>query len=77
MAEKMSRNPALVLGIDKGTLEEGKTADIVIFDPAQTYEIDASRFASKSRNMPYQGRTVTGAVRATIAGGEVIYQAHR
>ncbi len=77
MAEKMSRNPALVLGIDKGTLEEGKTADIVIFDPAQTYEIDASGFASKSRNMPYQGRTVTGAVRATIAGGEVIYQAHR
>jgi len=70
----MSCNPARVLGIDKGSLQEGKTADIVIFDPEKTYTIDASRFASRSRNTPFQGRTVTGAVRATIAGGEVIYQ---
>lgn len=76
MAEKMSGNPARVLGIDKGSLQEGKTADIVIFDPNKTYTIDASRFASKSRNTPFQGRTVTGAVRATIAGGEVIYQSN-
>lgn len=75
MAEKMSYNPARVLGIDKGSLEEGKTADIVIFDPEKTYTIDAARFASKSRNTPFHGRKVTGAVRATIAGGEVIYQA--
>lgn len=75
MAEKMSYNPARVIGIDKGSLEEGKTADIVIFDPEKTYTIDAARFASKSRNTPFHGRKVTGAVRATIAGGEVIYQA--
>lgn len=75
MAEKMSYNPARVLGIDKGSLEEGKTADIVIFDPNKTYTIDAARFASKSRNTPFHGRKVTGAVRATIAGGEIIYQA--
>ena len=73
MAEKMSYNPAKVLGIDKGSLQPGKTADIVIFDPEKTYRIDASAFASKSRNTPFQGREVTGAVRATIAGGEVIY----
>ncbi len=75
MAEKMSYHPARVLGIDKGSLQEGKTADIVIFDPEKTYTIDASRFASKSRNTPFHGRTVTGAVRATIAGGEIIYEA--
>lgn len=75
MAEKMSYNPARVLGIDKGSLQEGKIADIVIFDPEKTYTIDAARFASKSRNTPFHGRKVTGAVRATIAGGEVIYQA--
>lgn len=75
MAEKMSYNPARVLGIDKGSLEEGKTADIVIFDPNKTYTIDAAKFASKSRNTPFHGRKVTGAVRATIAGGEIIYQA--
>ena len=75
MAEKMSYHPARVLGIDKGSLQEGKTADIVIFDPEKTYTIDAAGFASKSRNTPFHGRQVTGAVRATIAGGEVIYQA--
>lgn len=75
MAEKMSYNPARVLGIDKGSLEPGKTADIVIFDPEKTYEIDASRFASKSKNTPFHGRKVTGAVRTTIVGGEIVYQA--
>ncbi len=72
MAEKMSYNPAKVIGIDKGSLEVGKTADIVIFDPEKTYYIDASHFASKSRNTPFQGRKVTGAVRATIIGGEIV-----
>lgn len=75
MAEKMSWNPAKVLGIDKGSLEEGKDADVVIFDPEKTYTIDAAKFASKSRNTPFQGRQVTGAVRMTIAGGEIVYQA--
>lgn len=75
MAEKMSYNPARVLGIDKGSLEEGKTADIVIFDPQKSYAIDATWFASKGRNTPFHGREVTGAVRMTIAGGEIIYQA--
>ena len=75
MAEKMSWNPANVLGIDKGSMEEGKDADLVIFDPEKTYTIDAAKFASKSRNTPFQGRQVTGAVRMTIAGGEIVYQA--
>ena len=74
MAQKMSYNPARVLGIDKGSLQPGRTADIVIFDPHKTYEIDASKSASQSRNTPFHGRRVTGAVRATIAGGELAYQ---
>lgn len=76
MAEKMSRNPAQVIGIDKGSLEPGKAADLVIFDPQMTYKIDASQFASKSRNTPFDGREVTGAVRVTIVGGEVVYRAN-
>ncbi len=74
MAERMSLRPAQVLGLDKGSIEPGKPADIVIFDPEVTYEIHAADFASKSRNTPFHGRRVTGAVRVTIAGGEVIYQ---
>ena len=75
MAEKMSLNPARVIGLDKGSLEPGKAADLVIFDPHKTYKIEASQFASKSRNTLFNGREVTGAVRATIVGGEIVYQA--
>ncbi len=75
MAEKMSYNPAQVLGIDRGTLLEGRPADIVVFDPKKEYNIDASKFASKSRNTPFDGRRVTGAVRATVVDGEIAYQA--
>lgn len=49
MAEKMSTNPARILGIDKGDISVGHLADITIFDPRDTYEIHAVEFASKER----------------------------
>lgn len=74
MAEKMSYNPAQVIGSDRGSLEKGKPADIVIFDPEKTYQIDASKFASKGKNTPFDGRTVTGEVKMTICDGKIIYE---
>lgn len=74
MAEKMSYNPAKIVGIDKGDIQPGKVADIVIFDPTVTYKIDKNKFASKGRNTPFDGRKVTGKVRATIVGGHIVYQ---
>lgn len=73
MAEKMSANPAKIIGLDKGSLEEGKTADIVIFDPEKTYVIRTEEFAGKAKNTPFAGREVTGKVVATIVAGEVVY----
>lgn len=74
MAEKMSYNPAQVIQCKKGSLAPGSVADIVIFDPMKTYTVDASKFASKGKNTPFHGRKVTGAVRATIAGGKIVYE---
>lgn len=74
MAEKMSYNPAKVIGIDKGTLQEGKTADIVIFDPNKEYTIDASQFASMGKNTPFNGRSVKGMIMATICDGKIVYK---
>ena len=75
MAEKMSANPAKVIGIDKGDIAPGKVADIVIFDPNETYKIDKNTFASKGRNTPFHGREVTGKVKCTICSGRVVYEA--
>lgn len=74
MAEKMSYNPAKVIGLDRGTLEPGKIADVVIFDPREEYVIEADRFASRSRNTPFDGRKVKGRVKVTILKGEIVYQ---
>lgn len=74
MAEKMSYNPAKILGLDKGAVEEGKAADLVVFHPKKQYVIDPSEFKSKGRNTPFAGKKVKGMVMATIANGRVLYE---
>lgn len=74
MAEKMSYNPAKVVGIDKGDIQPGKTADIVIFNPNETYIIDKNEFASKGKNTPFHGRKVTGRVCMTIMDGNIVFE---
>ena len=72
MAEKMSYNPAKVLGIDKGSLDEGKVADITIINPDEEYIIDVNEFKSKGRNTPFGGTKVSGKVKWTILGGKIV-----
>lgn len=74
MAEKMSYNPARIIGIDKGDIQPGKKADVVLFDPNETYRIDKNTFASKGRNTPFDGREVTGRVKLTICDGNIVYK---
>lgn len=74
MAEKMSYNPARLIPVDKGDISEGKIADIVIFNPNETYTIDKNTFASKGKNTPFHGRRVTGKVKYTICNGKLVYE---
>lgn len=74
MAEKMSYNPAKVLGLDKGVIETGKPADLVVFDAGKEYVIDPGNFYSKGRNTPFAGKRVKGEVRFTIVDGQVVYE---
>lgn len=74
MAEKMSFNPAKILGLDdRGSVSEGKRADIAIFDPSRTYRIDKNTFASKGKNTPFDGFEATGEVVCTLVDGKVVY----
>ena len=73
MAEIMSYNPAKVIGIDRGTLQVGKVADITIIDPNKEYVIDKNEFVSKGKNTPFDGKKVKGKVMTTIVNGKIVY----
>ena len=76
MAEKMSYNPAKVLGIEKnfGHISEGAVADIVIFDPEAEWEVKEEEFASKASNTPYIGKVLKGRVTHTFVDGKLVYE---
>jgi dihydroorotase len=69
----MTINPAALCLLDeqgKGSLGVGADADVTIIDPNERWEIDVSKFKSKSRNCPFDGWPVTGRAIATIVGGK-------
>ena len=74
LVEKMSWNPAQILKSDRGTLQEGHPADVVIADIDTEYEIDKTKFASKGRNTPFDGWKVKGKILYTICDGKIVYQ---
>jgi dihydroorotase len=73
LIEKMSKNPARILGLKIG-LEIGKTADITIIDPEISFCIDADRFQSLSRNTPFDGWDVKGKAVLTMVGGKIVFR---
>jgi dihydropyrimidinase len=69
----MSANPAATFGLpNKGSLDPGTDADIVIFDPDESQTITAADNASKADYSIYEGREVTGAVSKTLVRGEIV-----
>ncbi|MFQ5484311.1 MAG: dihydroorotase [Desulfobacterales bacterium] len=72
LVEKMSINPARILGLKSG-LQIGSPADITIIDPDISYEVDSNRFQSLSRNTPFDGWRMKGKAVLTMVGGKVIF----
>lgn len=69
-----SYNPAKLLKIDKGSIEEGKIADITIFDSDEEYVYTKEMIVSKSKNSPFIGKKLKGKVKYTIVNGRVVYE---
>jgi dihydroorotase len=74
LVARMSSEPARVFRLAGGTLKVGSVADVVVFDPAAHWLVDASSFRSKSRNSPFIGRQLVGRVERTIVGGTTVFR---
>jgi dihydroorotase len=58
-------------------LQPGAPADVTIFDPRAPFVVSEETLVSKSPNTPLLGMKLSGAVRATLVGGRIIYDARR
>jgi dihydroorotase len=70
----MSTNPARIINIDAGTLQTGKNADIVLFDPDESYVVDVEKLHGKSKNTPFKNLTLQGMVKYTILDGRIVFE---
>lgn len=73
LSEMMSANPAKLLGLNQGLIEEGLRADLVLIDANCDDIIDTSKFISKGKNNPFNGQKVKGKVVMTIRDGRIMY----
>ena len=73
LVSRLSRDPARLLGLPGGSLTPGAPADLTLLDPAAEWTVDPTRFASKSRNTPFAGWTLTGRPWRTIVGGRIAW----
>ncbi|MET0591858.1 MAG: dihydroorotase [Polyangiaceae bacterium] len=75
LIDALTRAPAKTVGIDSPSIAEGVAADMVMIEPEKRWTVDKSRLRSKSRNTPFLGREVRGAVALTMGEGAVIFDA--
>jgi dihydroorotase len=73
LIEKMSTNPARVLGLDHG-LRPGRAADITIIDPHLSFRVDIEKFQSLSKNCPFDGWQLQGKAVLTMIDGRIVFE---
>lgn len=74
LIEMLTVRPAEIIGIRKGCIDIGETADITILDLNKEYTIDSRKFYSKGKNTPFNGRKVKGKTVYTIVDGRLVYE---
>ncbi|HTS48786.1 MAG TPA: allantoinase AllB [Bryobacteraceae bacterium] len=75
LARWMSEQPAKFAGLGhrKGSIEIGKDADLVVFDPDDYRRVDAAQLEHRHPVTPYHGEELRGVVETTLLRGEKIF----
>lgn len=74
LSQLMSAAPARLLGLQKGLLHPGYDADLTLLDPDEEWTVDSSKFYSKGKATPFEGRTVTGKVKFLFIDGRLVFE---
>ena len=69
----MSQVPAQLLGLGAGRLEAGAPADLTLVDLNLSWKVDAARLCSRSKNSPFERRTLEGRAVETVVAGKTVY----
>ena len=68
--EAFSTKPAHVLGVEAGSLQVGRPADVILIDPEKQWTVCNEDFYSRSRNNPLVGQALYGRVQTVFVGGQ-------
>lgn len=75
VVRRLTMAPAKLLGLEAGRLAKGQKADLVVFNPDESWKVIADSFKSKSKNSPFDGRPVQGRVLRTVIDGRTVFDA--
>lgn len=76
MIEKLTIEPAKILGINAGTLSIGSAADVCIFNPTTNWTVNPTQFISTGHNSPFSDWELQGKVSHTLLAGQISYQSN-
>lgn len=74
LANTMSKRPAEILRIAKGTLQPGAMADITVLDPDTEKCVSKADFYSKGKNTPFEGMKLKGWPILVVKGGRIVLE---
>jgi dihydropyrimidinase len=74
VAALLAENAARILGLapQKGRLEPGSDADLVLFDPSESWTVAASEQHTKATYSLFEGKQILGRVKKVLAGGRLV-----
>ena len=76
LVNKITYQPSNILEINKGNLSINSEADICIFDPEYSWEINSKTLISEGKNTPFLNQNLTGKISGTIFNGNIVFIGH-
>ena len=73
LVEVLSESPSRLLGLAQGQLRAGDPADFVVVDPHHNWKVEPENLRTRSKNSPFEHRTLEGRALETWVAGNKVY----